>query len=82
MKIFPLSNDDKVHLYSHMWAVSKPTDEFVKWLMATMPKEWWIDHKHSVRRLLDQRQVKPKMIQICLNDDGLMLLKLKWASFT
>ena len=43
-----------------------------------MPRQWWMDYNESVKRLLDQRQVDPKMIHICLNEEGVMFLKLRW----
>jgi len=43
-----------------------------------MPRQWWMDYNESAKRLLDQRQVDPKMIHICLNEEGVMFLKLRW----
>jgi hypothetical protein len=78
MKIFPLNTSVGSRYHSHVWAISKPTSEFLMWLITKMPREWWMDYNKSVQRLLDQRQVDPKIIQICLNDDGVVFLKLKW----
>jgi hypothetical protein len=77
MQIFPLSITS-TGSHPHIWTIAKPTSEFIDWLVTLMPCEWWMDLDKSVKRLLDQRQVDPKMIHICLNDEGVMFLKLKW----
>ena len=78
MKIFPLSTKKDCSNHPYIWTIAKPTNEFMHWLITQMPQQWWMDYNESVKKLLDQRQVDPKIIYICLNEEGVAFLKLRW----